>query len=426
MKLSSQKTKSFVASFLVLFSILSIVSGCSEDISSVQSSEKTQSVISNQDTQKQETVNSESKDATDNQDSTDSKPTTAPAQQTPTQPLTGRLDAHFLDVGQGDCAFIVLPNKQSLLIDAGNSANGTDIIKYIKERGYQKIDYVVATHPHADHIGGMADVINAFQIDKFYMPKISHTSVTFENMLNALKQNNIGINTAKTGVSLLDIPDLKIDIIAPNTENYDDLNNYSAVVKIKFKNNSFLFMGDAERISENEINAGVAADVIKIGHHGSNSSSQPSFISKVSPKHAIISCGTGNSYGHPHAETMKTLQSSGTKIYRTDESGTIIVSSSGNEITVNKKASAIKPNAPPKATTNSENKSSNSSSSSSSVKKNNNSGNTEPTKTTVYITKTGKKYHRGNCSYLRKSKIPISLSEARQGYGPCSKCNPPR
>ena len=185
-------------------------------------------------------------------------------------------------------------------------------------------------------------------------------------------------------------------------------------------------MGDAERISENEINAGVAADVIKIGHHGSNSSSQPSFISKVSPKHAIISCGTGNSYGHPHAETMKTLQSSGTKIYRTDESGTIIVSSSGNEITVNKKASAIKPNAPPKATTNSENKSSNSSSSSSSVKKNNNSGNTEPTETTVYITKTGKKYHRGNCSYLRKSKIPISLSEARQGYGPCSKCNPPR
>lgn len=431
MKTVVKKTTLFLAAILVLFSLTGALSGCSNDTLNSQDVENSKIETANHDIQVSDSTKQDIEDSEiaekDLYIESDTNSQQQPITQSDTQELTGRLDAHFLDVGQADCAFIILPNKQSILIDAGNESNGFEIVSYIKARGYQKIDYVIATHPHADHIGGMSAVINSFAIDKFYMPKVSHTSATFENMLNALKQNNIGVNTAKSGVNILDIPDLKIDIIAPNSTGYDDLNNYSAVVKIKFKNNSFLFMGDAESVSENEINTDVSANVIKIGHHGSSSSSQPSFISNVSPEHAIISCGFGNSYGHPSDTTIQTLQNAVCKIYRTDEVGTVVASSDGTNITINKKAYEVKPNAPPE---NASTSNGSSSRSNSSVESTNNSSsvsnNTETTETTVYITKTGKKYHRAGCSYLKKSKIPISLSEARQSYGPCGRCNPPR
>lgn len=261
------------------------------------------------------------------------------------------LTASFIDVGQGDCEFIELPNGQTVLIDTGESGNEEKISSFIHNKGYSAIDYFIMTHPHADHIGSSAAIIKEFDIKNIYMPKKSHTSKTFENMLDAVSEKGYSLKTAKAGVSLLKDDSLRMEFLAPVSENYGDLNNYSAVLRIKFKNNAFLFMGDAEKLSENEIlNAypqDLKADVIKIGHHGSSTSSGEEFIKSVSPKFAVISCGRNNSYSHPHSETISLLNKMGINIYRTDESGTITVTSDGDNITVDKQASSSLPNAPP-------------------------------------------------------------------------------
>jgi competence protein ComEC len=244
------------------------------------------------------------------------------------------LNVYYLDVGQGDSELIELPNGQNMLIDAGNPENGSDINQFLKEQEIEKIDYLVATHPHADHIGGMAEVINAVEIGSVYMPKVSTTSKTFENLLSTISQEGLSIKTAKAGVELFHLDNLKAVMVAPVGTNYSDLNQYSAVIKLTYENTSFLFTGDAGEESEKEITADVSADVLKVGHHGSDTSSTQSFLNRVSPKYAVIEVGKDNKYGHPASTTLKKLEKMGTKIYRTDEDGTILIQSDGTNITV--------------------------------------------------------------------------------------------
>ncbi len=329
----------------------------------------------------------------------------------PVKEASGSIKAHFIDVGQGDCEFIELPNGQTLLIDAGNSHNGNGIISYISNLGYSKIDYVVATHPHADHIGGMAQVLNYFQIGKMYMPNKAHTSKTFENMVDAIENNGIELHTAKNGVNILNENTLAIDILAPFGESQSNLNNYSAVVKITFGKTAFLFTGDAEQQIESRLlGSNIDADVLKVGHHGSDTASTRAFIKEVTPTVSVISCGEGNQYGHPHSEALAILNEYNSQIYRTDEVGTIIVTADSNkQISVDKKASTIKENAPPTQSEDTEQ---------------NNLGAEDNQSQVVYRTRTGSKYHREGCSYL-KSKIETTVSEAQaMGLGPCSRCNP--
>jgi competence protein ComEC len=244
------------------------------------------------------------------------------------------LGVHFLDVGQADSIFIELPNKQTMLIDAGNNTDDKFVVDYIKDLYYDRIDYIVGTHPHEDHIGGLDTVINTFEIQNVYMPKVEHTTKTFKDVLLAVKNKNLKIKTAKAGVNIIDNNDLQIDIIAPVSNEYEDLNNYSAVVKIAYKDNTFLFMGDAEKISEEEITADVKADVIKIGHHGSHTSTSEEFLKRVSPTYAVITVGKDNDYGHPHVETINLLNKSNIKVFRTDLSGTVTIKSDGHSINV--------------------------------------------------------------------------------------------
>lgn len=261
----------------------------------------------------------------------------APSSTTAAQ--TPLLIIHYLNVGQGDSEFIELPNGQTVLIDAANSGDGANIAEYIRDKGYNKIDYLVATHPHADHIGGMTDVINGLDIESIYMPKATNDTQTFEELLNAIKAKGLSVNTAKGGVSLVDTAGLHVNIVAPINAKYDELNNYSAVMKIVYKSNSFIFMGDAQALSEEDIlSAGidVKADVLKVGHHGSDTSTTESFLKKVSPKYAIISVGTDHSYGHPAQTTLDKLNAIGSIIYRTDHDGTIIIKSDGTNLTVSK------------------------------------------------------------------------------------------
>lgn len=244
------------------------------------------------------------------------------------------LKVHYLDVGQGDSIFIELPNNETMLIDAAESYQSENIINYLKNLNYQKIDYVIGTHPHADHIGGLKDIINTFEIGKIYMPKVVSTTKTYESLLMAIKDKNLKINTAKAGTSIIDTDALKINILAPNNSTYTELNNYSVVTKITYGTTKFLFMGDAEKLSENEIKEDVTADVIKIGHHGSNTSSSIDFIKKVNAKYGIISVGLNNKYNLPKEEIITNWENSGTKIYLTSINGTITASSDGTNIKI--------------------------------------------------------------------------------------------
>ena len=353
------------------------------------------------------------------------EPVSSESTDLPTE-VSGKLTVHFIDVGQADSIFIELPNAQSMLIDAGNNADGDDVIRYIKKKGYDRIDYVVGTHPHEDHIGGMDNVVESFDIGTIYMPKASSNTRTFEDLLNAISKKGLSVTTAKAGVSILDTSNLHIDILAPNSTGYDDTNDYSAVVKLVYGKASFLFMGDAEEISEREIATDVDVDVLKVGHHGSNSSTSNSFLKKVTPIYAIICVGEDNSYGHPTQATLDKLKSAGAKIYRTDLNGTVIITTDGNsyEVDTQKVASEPVAQSTPAATSgkNSNDSSSTVKPSPTPAKDNNSSGGK-----IVYITETGEKYHKSGCQYLKKSKIEITLEEAKaNGYTPCSRCRPPK
>lgn len=213
---------------------------------------------------------------------------------------------HYIDVGQGDSELIQV-NGKNILIDAGTS--DMKAVSYLKKIGVAKLDYIIATHPHEDHIGSMDDVVKDFNVGTFYAPKVTTTTTTYSNMVNALKAKNLKITVPTVG-STLTIGDATLTFLAPNSSTYQNLNNYSIIVKLKYGNNSFIFMGDAEGVPESEILAkqlDVQADVLKVGHHGSTSSTTQAFLDKVNPKYAVISCAKNNDYGHPHKKTIDKL-----------------------------------------------------------------------------------------------------------------------
>lgn len=244
------------------------------------------------------------------------------------------LKIHYIDVGQGDSELIQV-NGKNLLIDAGPNESRTKLMTYLKKQNIKKFDYVIATHPDEDHIGGMGDVIKKYPIDKFYTPKKIVNTKTFEYMIQQLKNKNMKIDTPEPGVQLDLGKNTTAQMFAPNSSSYPDTNNYSVVLKITYGNTKFLFTGDAEKTSESEMldkNYDLSSDVLKVGHHGSSSSTSNKFLDKVNPKIAIISCGKNNKYGHPHKKTITKLKKKNIQIYRTDVDGTIILTSDGSKI----------------------------------------------------------------------------------------------
>lgn len=243
------------------------------------------------------------------------------------------LVVHFIDVGQGDSEFIEFPNGKTMLIDAGEQDAGEDVVAFLNNLNVSAIDYVVATHPHSDHIGGLPAVFDAFDVKTVYMPNAVSDSYSFELLLDKIEAEGCETIEAKQGVSIFGDENLTAQFLAPVSTEYDNLNNYSAVLKITYIDNSFLFMGDAETLSEKEITDVISADVIKVGHHGSKTSSSKSFINRVMPRYAVFEVGADNSYGHPNAEVVKRYEDIGAEILRTDELGTIVLESDGDSLT---------------------------------------------------------------------------------------------
>lgn len=246
------------------------------------------------------------------------------------------MSVTYLNVGQGDSELIQV-NGINMLIDAGTNAGANDLVKDLKNRGIKTIDIAIATHPHEDHIGGMDEVLENFDVKSFYAPKVAHTTKTYENMLKAVKNEGLKIQQIKEGTKIDLGKDTEVQVYSPVKSQYEELNNYSPVMKISYGQNSFMFTGDAESLVEKEIlneNKDLKADVLKLGHHGSHSSTSEEFLKAVNPSIAIVSCAKDNKYGHPHKETMSNLKKAGITVYETFRDGDITINSNGEKLDV--------------------------------------------------------------------------------------------
>lgn len=247
----------------------------------------------------------------------------------PFKTVEGSLKMHTIDVGQGDSCLII-QGENTCLIDCGTKAKGKDVVGYLKDLGITKIDILIGTHPHDDHMGGMAEVINSFEIGVVYTPNNGNDNITttwYMDFLNAVDEKNVKWEYPKVG-EILKIGEADLQFLAPNASSYTNNNNYSIATKIVFGNTKILLTGDAEELAENEmLNNGynIEADVFKAAHHGSDTSNTKEFLQAVNPKYVIISCKTGNTYGHPKKKTMELFQEMKLNVYRTDESGSIIM-----------------------------------------------------------------------------------------------------
>lgn len=249
--------------------------------------------------------------------------------------VDGSLSVHFIDVGQGDCIYIN-QGEYNMLIDAGNNEDGEKLVSYLKSLNVNGFDYVIGTHPHEDHIGGMDDIINNFEIENYYMPDKLSTTKTFEDVLDALDAKGLSYTVPNIDDEFK-LGDATFKVIYSGDDT-NDINDSSIVLKMTYGDNSFLFTGDAtSNVEEIILNKDIKSDVLKVAHHGSSYSSTTEFLDKVDPKYAIISVGTNNSYNHPASITLQKLSNRDIKVYRTDLDGTIIFTSDGTNLSVQTK-----------------------------------------------------------------------------------------
>jgi len=336
------------------------------------------------------------------------------------------LTVHFIDVGQGDSELIQFNNK-NVLIDGGTQDAGPRVESYLRSHGVSSLNLVVATHPHEDHIGGLITTLNDIPIKQVLDSGQVHTTSTFENFLTLIDQTGIPYSTAERGQTIDLDPSLKIEVLSPPATLFaGDLNQNSVVLKVTYNKVSFLLAGDAGFEAENSLLSSgynLKCDILKVGHHGSSSSSCSAFLSRVKPTGSIIEVGAANAYGHPTSKTLSALKNIGSKVYRTDTNGNIVITTDGQSYSVSTgKQSWTMAGTAPKNTASAVSWPATAAASTTAA--------TSSQGSFVGSSKSDK-YHYTGCSAAKNIKSAnlvtfSSSADARaQGYVPCGKCHPP-
>lgn len=312
--------------------------------------------------------------------------------------VSGEFQVHYIDVGQADCSLLIC-GDDAMLIDGGNADDSSLVVTYLRKLGIEKLDYMVCTHAHEDHVGGLSGPLNTVTVENVYAPETEADSKVYNNFKKSALKNAGEIKNPKYG-EIIELGDAKITFLAPVREDYEDLNNTSIILKAEFGETSFLFTGDAERDAEYDLmetGADIRVDVLKVGHHGSGSSTSYRFLNEVMPRYAVIQVGKDNSYGHPHDEVLSRLRDAEVEVFRTDENGDIIATSDGKNITFETKKSV--------------------------------SVATDTEKEYDYIgNKNSKTFHKSTCNALPTEKNRVYFSKREDavngGFKPCGNCKP--
>ena len=343
------------------------------------------------------------------------------ASQTSTNTGSAPLEIHFIDVGQGDSTLIRCGDS-TMLIDAGENDQGTNVQSYLTAQGVDHLDYMIGTHPDSDHIGGMDVILYKFDCDTVIMPDESKDTSTYRDVIDTMKSKRY-VNTLPVVGDTYSLGEASFTILAPS-RSHENSNDNSVAILLTYGENRFLFTGDAQEAAEEDIldcGISIQADVYKAGHHGSSTSSTEDFLKAVAPTYAVISCGEDNDYGHPHSEVLNSFRSMGVQVFRTDEQGSIIAYSDGQNITWNCSPSDswLSGSGAHVGGT---------SSSSGDNGASNNSGNQKM----VYVCNINTmKFHYPDCSSATEMKkenrqeITATRNELiKQGYEPCGGCKP--
>lgn len=310
------------------------------------------------------------------------------------------LTVHFIDVGQADSALLEC-GGETMLIDGGNAEDSSLLVTYLREEGIDTLDHVVCTHAHEDHVGGLSGPLNTVTVNHVYAPVTEYDSKVFTNFVRYTENQGLPVEIPQPG-DTFSLGSAAVTILGPVKE-YEETNDTSIVLRVDFGDTSFLFTGDMETAAEYDLIAAGApldATVLKVGHHGSNTSSSYQFLREVMPDYAVISVGEGNSYGHPTDAVLSRLRDEEATVYRTDMQGTVIAVSDGTQVTFTTETGSDAQTIP---------------------------DNLEGSNSTTYIGNTNsKKFHTADCSNLpserNRTTFPSFEAATAAGYTPCGSC----
>ncbi len=351
-----------------------------------------------------------------------------------TIPAAAQTDIHVLDVGQG-LSVLVESQGHYMLYDGGDRTKSSYVVSYLQGQGISSLDYVIASHYDSDHLNGVVGALNVFPAGQVFSPDYTADTRVYNSFQSILKSKKLKKNQPAVG-NQYHLGDATFQILSPSGTDYSDVNNYSIAIRIQDGDTSFLITGDAEAESESEIcrtGLELDSDVYVMGHHGSDSSTTWELLQKVNPEYAILSCGAGNSYGHPHAESMEKLQTMDIQLLRTDKQGTIIASTDGSSITWNvSPCNDYTPGDPDdKPAQPQTSKTASTQTAGGSSAGNSSSSQSIPVTTTYILNTSTKKIHYPDCKSVKQMKETNkkTTTESReslisQGYTPCGNCKP--
>lgn len=360
-----------------------------------------------------------------------------PEIEAPAEPELGDMTATFIDVGQGDSTLVELPDGKVMLIDAGEASASQSVLNALDEADVDDIDYLVATHPHADHIGGMEAVLDAYEVGEVWMPDAPDTTETYEGFLDAVDAEGCPVEQAVAGESIVDDEaGYTVDVLAPADDvDSEDMNDYSAIVKVTYGDTALLFTGDASAQEIVDANPG-HVDVLKAAHHGSETGTNAEVMTETTPEFVVMSYAEGNSYGHPDQSALDAVSAAGATAYSTAANGNVTATSDGEQVSVETEKNGTivagvsaeeRAQQEAEAQAQAEAEAQAQAEAEAEAQAQQQQQQAEPQEDMVVITQSGEKYHRPGCRTLSRSKntSTVTRSEAEaMGLGPCGVCNP--